>query len=188
MYFKIYLLVFAGILTSFFSISCSLNGNPSGKPEITEVRINHFRQTAMGEGPYLVYLMQEDGNIGGDQWNYLYDGIEGFDFLPGYIYDLRVKKITIENPSADGSSIKYILVNVRNKQKVPENEFFQVNLKSFGYNFVWADSQNLSLLGEYAIDCNNICVDLTAALEDQTDVTGTFIHGPNQSLVLQSIN
>lgn len=188
MYFKIYFLVFVGILTSFFSASCSLKGNPPGKPEITEVRINHFRQTAMGEGPHLVYLMQEDGNIGGDQWNYFYEEIEGFEYEPGFIYDLKVRKITIENPPADASAIKYILVNVRDKQKVPENEVFQINLKSLDYNFVWADSQNLSLLGEYPIDCNSFCHDLSSAMESQTEVSGNFIHGPNQSLILQSFN
>jgi heat shock protein HslJ len=39
-----------------------------------------------------------------------YDQIEGFEFEPGYEYELRVLVEPVENPPADASSLKYTLV------------------------------------------------------------------------------
>lgn len=177
-----------GLLISLFSTSCSIKSNPPGKPEIVDMRINHFRQTAMGEGPHLVYLIQEGDNIGTGDWSYLYDGVEGFDYEPEYIYDLKVRKINIDNPPADGSSLKYILVNVSSKEKVSEDESFDIHLKSSGYNFVRESGNELSLLNEYLINCSNMCEALSFNLENEENVTGTFVHGPDDSLLLQSFN
>jgi len=177
-----------GLLASFFSTSCSLKGNPPSKPEMVEMRINHFRQTAVGEGPYLVYLIQEEENIGNENWTYLYDRIEGFNYEPGYVYDLKVRRINIDNPPADGSSLKYILVNVRSKEKVPEDESFDIHLKAYGYTFVWESNSEMSLLNEYLIVCNDLCEKLSSDLQKEEEVTGTFIHGPEETLILQAIN
>ncbi|MDR5590036.1 DUF4377 domain-containing protein [Christiangramia sp. SM2212] len=186
MYFKVSLMLIVGILTSFFSVSCSIKGNPPGKPEMVDLRINHFRQTAMGEGPYLVYLIQESEDIGGENWGYLYDGIEGFEYELGYVYDLKVKKITLENPPADGSSIKYILVNVRHKEKAPVNAEFDIQLKAYNYNFVTMEDDDIWLLNTYSINCNILCESFLSELETSEQITGTFIHGPEENLVLQS--
>lgn len=188
MYIKLNIIVCMGLLVSLVSTSCSLKGNPPAKPQIVDIRINHFRQTAIGEGPHLVYLMQEEGDIGNEEWSYLYDGVEGFDFEAGYIYDLKVRKITIENPPQDASSIKYILVNVSSKEKVPENESFDIYLKRFGYNFVEESNNAMFLLNEYLINCNDLCESLSSKLENEEEVTGTFVHGPEETLILQTIN
>ena len=177
-----------GLLVAIFSISCSLKGNPPGKPELVDMRVNHYRQAAIGEGLYLVYLVQEDDQIGSENWNYLYDGVEGFNYEPGYIYDIKARKVEVENPPLDGSSIKYILVNVRSKEKVPENETFEIQLKDFGYSFVNFEDDELFLLHEYSIDCNSMCDELVRDLESQERISATFIHGPNESLILQSYN
>lgn len=187
MYFKLNIIVCMGLLVSLFSISCSLIGNPPGKTELVDMRVNHYRQTAIGEGPVLVYLMQEEDDIGNDDWSYLYDGVEGFNFEPGYIYDLKVRKIDIDNPPADGSSLQYILVNVRSKEKVPEDESFDIHLKAFGYNFVRESNNEMSLLNEYLIHCDDLCESLSSDLQNKEEVTGTFIHGPEETLVLQDI-
>ena len=50
-------------------------------------------------------------------WSLFYSQIEGFDYEEGYEYVLQVEKEKIENPPADGSSIRYKLVKVVSKKK-----------------------------------------------------------------------
>ncbi|MBP6468806.1 MAG: META domain-containing protein [Chloroflexi bacterium] len=47
-----------------------------------------------------------------DEYTLFYGQIEGFTFEPGYEYELQVKVETVDNPPADGSSLKYTLVAV----------------------------------------------------------------------------
>jgi hypothetical protein len=55
------------------------------------------------------YLIKKEGQ---SNWEFLYTGIEGFNYEPGFEYVLEIKKDTIisSNPVADRSSIKYTLV------------------------------------------------------------------------------
>lgn len=43
-------------------------------------------------------------------YEYFYNNIEGFSYQPGYEYELKVRVEKINNPPADASSLKYILV------------------------------------------------------------------------------
>ena len=54
------------------------------------------------------------------EWEFFYDQIEGFAFEPGFEYELRVNQITVENPPADGSSLRYELVAVVSKTAVSQ--------------------------------------------------------------------
>lgn len=185
MHLKFSYLVIVGFLAYFATNSCSMVGH-SDEAKVINMRINHFKQTGIGEGLYLVYLVQEEEKIGGEDWSYLYDEIEGFNYELGYIYDIKVRKVEVENPPADASSIKYILVNVRSKEKVPENETFEIDLKKYGNNFVTLEGDEMFLLYKYLIDCNSMCDELASDMESQEMVTAKFIHGPEESLILQS--
>ena len=44
-----------------------------------------------------------------------YQGIDGFIFVPGYEYELRVLRTEVENPPADGSSLAYTLLEIVNQ-------------------------------------------------------------------------
>ncbi|MGB0866602.1 MAG: DUF4377 domain-containing protein [Granulosicoccaceae bacterium] len=46
------------------------------------------------------------------EWSYFYDAIHGFEFEPGYYWTLEVRYTHIENPPADGSSIRVDLIRV----------------------------------------------------------------------------
>lgn len=52
-----------------------------------------------------------------DSWENFYSNIEGFTYQPGFEYKLKIKTEKIENPPADKSSIKYILVKEISKVK-----------------------------------------------------------------------
>ncbi|GAB3575337.1 hypothetical protein GCM10027578_39370 [Spirosoma luteolum] len=68
----------------------------------------------MGMGPRKCLYVRENGK--GD-WQLFYDPIEGFTFEPGYTYTLRVKRQAVENPPADGSSLRYTLVKQLRKDR-----------------------------------------------------------------------
>jgi len=52
----------------------------------------------------------------------LYSGIEGFTYEEGNEYVLEIKEEKIDNPPADGSSVKCILVKEISKiKKISEN-------------------------------------------------------------------
>ncbi len=45
-----------------------------------------------------------------DNYQLFYDQIEGFDFAPGFEYELRVRREPVADPPADGSTFRYALV------------------------------------------------------------------------------
>ena len=48
-------------------------------------------------------------------WENFSDPIEGFEFEPGFLYELRVRRIPIAHPPADGSSFRWILLELVSK-------------------------------------------------------------------------
>jgi heat shock protein HslJ len=52
-------------------------------------------------------------------WTLLYDRIVGFDYEPGYLYEIRVKEEAVANPPADGSSVRRTLVSIVSKSAAP---------------------------------------------------------------------
>lgn len=185
---KLHISSIAGMLLLFFAQTCSV-GELEGSGAIETMRVNHFKQTAFGEGPVLVMLVQEGNEIGDDDWSYFYDEIEGFDYTPGFVYDLQVRKKKVKNPPQDASSTKYILVKVISKDAVEPDEQFDIRLKWNETNFVIVEGQNLySLLKEYDIHCESLCEEMQETLENKDVVNGTFVHDADSSLKLVSIH
>ena len=61
-----------------------------------------------------------------DEYTLFYDQIEGFEYEAGYEYELLVQQEEVENPPADASSIRWILVSVESKEPVGEMEAVQL--------------------------------------------------------------
>ncbi|SDR87001.1 DUF4377 domain-containing protein [Gramella sp. MAR_2010_147] len=167
--------------------SCSLIRDKDNEAEIIEMRVNHFKQTGFGSAPQLTLLVQEAEAIGGAEWTYFYDNIEGFDYSSGYLYELTVKKETVPNPLQDASSIQYTLQSINAREKVDDNESFEIKLKWGGTNFLNGTGEQFSLLDEYTIDCDNLCEELSLKIENQEEVTGIFLHAPDNELKLIGI-
>lgn len=51
-------------------------------------------------------------------WQLVYSGIEGFEFHPGTEYRLRISEIPVDNPPADGSSIRWVLRDVLEEHRI----------------------------------------------------------------------
>lgn len=80
--------------------------------------VNSRKVDCVGEGPMTCLQVQKGGKLGEQEWEYFYDSIEGFDYEQGYIYKLTVKETNKpeKDVPADGSSIRYELVKVLEKQ------------------------------------------------------------------------
>jgi hypothetical protein len=176
---KILLLMVIGIL-----FSCSNDdGNES---QIIDMRINHFQNTGIAVGPVLTLLVQKGNNIGTESWTKFYSNIEGFAYESGKIYNLSVKVEPIDNPPADGSSLKYTLVEVVSTEEVDNETLFEIDLKINGENFITTDS-GLKLLNQINIDCNIICNELESTIQNQDFVIGTFKRISNNEIQLMEL-
>ena len=175
---QILILMILGIL-----FSCSNNDDDDNHSQTIEMRVNHFQNTGIAEGLVLTLLIQEGNEIGTDTWTKFYSDIEGFDYLPGTIYNLSVKKESVINPSADGSSIKYTLLEVESTQNVDSEVLFDIDFKINGENFLTTES-GLKLLNQIAVDCNNLCNQLESKLQSQDFVIGTFKRISNEEIQL----
>ena len=51
------------------------------------------------------------------EWQNQYEGVEGFDFKPGFVYNLQVEKIVLKNPPQDVGDTFYKLLKVIKKEK-----------------------------------------------------------------------
>ncbi len=171
-------------IISILGISCS-----DENFETTNMRVNHFQQTAIGVDQRLVNLIQEGNDIGFNDWSYFYDNIEGFDYELGYIYDLSVRKETVSNPPADGSSIKYILNRIISKERVANNITFEIRLKSVIMSnppsfVIGNNNSGFKILDTIEIDCNDHCDEMIQMLETENELLGVFNHTDSGSIKL----
>lgn len=89
---------------------------PQGAAEEKTIFVGPVLVDCEGEGPQKCMLVKENPQ---DEYQLFYDQIEGFDYEEGYEYELEVEAAQIENPPAGGSSLKWTLVRILNKQSVP---------------------------------------------------------------------
>jgi Domain of unknown function (DUF4377) len=70
----------------------------------------------MGEGPMKCLRVRwaKDG-----EWELFYSNVEGFDFVEGTQFELRVEVSDVAEPPADSSSKRYRLVEVVSKKVMP---------------------------------------------------------------------
>lgn len=153
-------------------LSCS-NDNDY-QPQTVDMRINHYQNTGIGGGLFITLLVQENNSIGSNSWTKFYNSIEGFNYEPGFIYDIEVMVEQIENPTADGSSLKYTLREIKSTQEVNFETPFDIDLKINGQSFITTTS-GYEILNQIEIDCNNLCDELDTKLQNQDVVVGTFI-------------
>ena len=165
--------------------SCS--NDDDNQPQTIEMRINHFQNTGFTVGPVLTLLVQKEDEIGTNNWTKFYSSIEGFNYQPGTIYNLSVKTESIDNPPADGSFIKYTLLEIQSTEEINNDTQFEIDLKINGENFI-TTSNGLELLNQISIDCNNICNELETALQNQDFVIGTFNRISDNEIKLVELN
>ena len=97
-------------LASIAVAACGPVGGPVGKT----IYVGPYLVDCEGVAPQTCMLVKENLD---DDWTYFYDQIEGFDYEPGFEYELRINEEKVENPPADASSIRWVLVEVVSKTR-----------------------------------------------------------------------
>ncbi len=95
-----------------------------GQGEMKTLYVGPELVDCVGIAPMKCMQVKEDPN--GAYQNF-FSPIEGFTFEPGYTYELRVNVETIANPPADGSSLRYTLVEIVNQTPVAAGETSEAN-------------------------------------------------------------
>lgn len=178
------------LITVIILLSSCTSDNDSNSTDVT-LKINHYKETAIGLDKTLVLQIQENNNIGSDNWTLLYNEIDGLNYELGYIYEINARKEIISNPPSDGSSVKYILTDVISKVQVENGASFELDLKTDLFNppnYVHGDiTQGFTILNEINIDCNTICNELFSALANENSLKGNFSHVNSDTIKLESL-
>ena len=100
-------------LLALASVIVAACGPVGGSGEKT-IYVGPRQVDCVGVAPQKCLLVKEKP---GDDWTMYYDQIQGFDYEPGYEYELRIVEEEVENPPADASSIRWTLVEVVSKTR-----------------------------------------------------------------------
>ncbi|MBQ4820331.1 DUF4377 domain-containing protein [Aquimarina sp. MMG016] len=182
------------LTTLLFLISCS---NDEEIIEITTLKVNHYKTTTNGfffGGLGTVLLVEERNQIGQNNFQPNFDGIVGFEYELGFIYDLKVSKTLLENPPQDASNTRIDLLEVISKTPVSSDTEFKVRLtlnqtdETFdNWVFVNQDNNYSIINSSIHIDCGNLCNELSEKVTNKEQITGVFTHGESDVYILKEI-
>mgnify|MGYP000416334911 FL=1 len=113
------------LLLAVFAVSSCNSDDDEKKDSVKEITIYVSSETGESYGfnstPEECMLVKFDNPNG--EWEHLgLYRIEGFTYVKGHEYELRVKMTTLANPPADGYSHKYLLVKIVQDKLVKETE------------------------------------------------------------------
>lgn len=113
------------LLLAVFAVSSCSSDDDEKKDSVKEITIYVSSETGESYGfnstPEECMLVKFDNPNG--KWEHLgLYRIEGFTYVKGHEYELRVKMTTLANPPADGYSHKYLLVKIVQDKLVKETE------------------------------------------------------------------
>lgn len=86
----------------------------SAKPVTKTLFVAAAQADCQGEVPQKCLQVRESES---EPYRNLYSSIEGFDYEPSYVYELRVEATPIANAPADASAVRYRLLEVISKRK-----------------------------------------------------------------------
>lgn len=145
------------ILLILSTFSCSKNSKKI-------IFIANSEVDCVGVTPQKCLQIKEEGTT---DWTIFNDSIAGFDYKKGFFYKLKVDVLEVDNPPADGSSLKYTLIEVLEQSEGPltldKGSWFVTYLKqmdSFGRNpFIKIDLSKNEINGNTS--CNRFSGKIT---------------------------
>lgn len=90
-------------------ISCKTSDLPAQTAETLLWEVADTKVPCEGVSSQECYQIREQGAT---DWTLFYDSIEGFQYLEGYAYTLKIEATPILNPPADASSVAYKLITI----------------------------------------------------------------------------
>ena len=104
-----------------FTIGCDRSGSlitPDAR-NIEIITIGPYTETCYGFIEQQCYL---EFNEERQEWEFFYESIQGFDFEPGYIYRLKVRREDRGTEIQDVGRYAYHLVEVLSREEAPVDE------------------------------------------------------------------
>jgi hypothetical protein len=86
----------------------------SAQPTTKTLFVAEAQADCQGEVPQKCLQVRESE---AEPYRNLYSSIEGFDYEPSYVYELRVEATPVANAPADASAVHYRLLEVVSKHK-----------------------------------------------------------------------
>jgi heat shock protein HslJ len=109
--------LFVSIFTLFLAVMSCQDENQAQKETWW---INSAKVDCTGVGPMSCFHIQKGEEIKDGEWELFYDQIAGFEYEPGFIYELEVGVSKKTDPvPADASSLTYELIEVISKTQDP---------------------------------------------------------------------
>ena len=99
-------------------VACNPTPEPEGKDSTGNtitLYVDSEQVDCVGVAPQKCLRAKTDPD---GEWQLFYAPIEGFKYEEGFVYELKVDTFDVPNPPADGSSIRYELVEVVSKEAV----------------------------------------------------------------------
>jgi hypothetical protein len=107
---------YAAVLAVVLTAACGDSPSTPDDVVIKTLQVAPSRAVCTGVGPQLCLQVRETASA---PWTNLYGEIVGFDYQPGFLYEIRIKEEIVANPPADGSSIRRTLIAVLRKISFP---------------------------------------------------------------------
>ena len=106
----------AGCGTAAQTVAPSTLSAGAAAPVFRTLQVAPARVACVGVGPMTCLQVRESADA---PWTRMYSDIAGFDYQPGYLYEIRIREDAVPNPPADGSSVRRTLVAVLGRTPAP---------------------------------------------------------------------
>ena len=149
-------------------------------PEEKTLYIGPEKVECVGVAPMECYQVKETPE---SEWQLFYSEIEGFTWEPGYTYELRVAVHTVENPPADGSSLRYELIEVVDKVETPVKPAQYITIEQPAEDAVLDASQPILVSGMGAgLFEGNVVVQILDAAGEELALQPTILQSPEAGM------
>lgn len=116
--------------------------------------INSAKVDCMGVGPMTCFQIQKNKEIESGKWELFYEDIEGFQYQPGFVYQVKVNISQKSNPTpADASTLSFRLVEVL--QKKTDSSLSLTNIWKILHVGGFKNPSSVSNLGSLTLENRN---------------------------------
>lgn len=96
-------------------LQCNQPPDDAPLEDITRLMVHSSKVSCVGLIEQECYQIKEGDAIPDGAWRNFYEGIVGFDYVPGFIYEIEVRKIERNPIPQDAGQYRYVFVRLISK-------------------------------------------------------------------------
>jgi Domain of unknown function (DUF4377) len=169
------------------TLALGIYGIEDGETSKTIIIAGH-KTECVDVGTRLCLLMQRADK---GKWELLFEPIEGLHWKWGFRYRIRVREEVVNNPPADASALRFRLVELVARERIPPDELFRITLSSIasedGRPLIKQLKPNLFIFhDEQVFGCATraVCESIADRVRQKQRLTIEFTHSQNASAPL----